>query len=591
MRHALRGTLLALVALLLTMAGALSPAQAQTPGAEQILSFDVAMTIQPDTTIAVTERIAYQFPEGEERRGIIRDLVIADPVDGGGRWMYGVAVRSVTADGSPVPYEAVEEGNLLRVRIGDPDVTVSGVVDYVIEYGITGALRTYAADELAGDEPYAQGDVEFYWDLIGTGWDVPIAAGTATVTGPQPALAYGCYVGEPGSESECAVGEDGDALRFGPVALDLGSALTGVVAYPGSAFTTVPVPNIAEAEPTTDIGTMLAIAAPLALLALALPIGAVLVARRRLRGAELDGAPVQFGPPGDLRPAQLQAGATGEVNEAGALATLLDLVARGHITLAADDGGLLGKDSITITWTSTNPDDMSDWEQALVASILKGEDQATLEGYDAHFAETVRSVSTQLVAEAAKSGRWSANRNPMWKRWLFIGDAVGLVIAFSGLFVSGLGLIAFVVGLALIVGCVVAIRLIPVRQTPASAQFLAEYRGFEKLLDTDAAEARRELAQRTGLAMVAVFATMLPYAVIYGLEQSWTQAFPDLEPEELRRRGYQVASMGALGGLLSSSRHSIDSASHEQGTGRSGGSGFSGGSAGGGGGGGGGGSW
>ena len=585
-RVAVRGGALVLISMLMALAGILAPARAADAPAEQIRSFDVAMAVQPDTTIAVTERIAYQFPEGEERRGIIRDLVIADPLDDGSLWTYGVTVRSVTADANPVPFEATEDGTVLRVRIGDPDVLVSGAVDYVIEYGVTGAMRTYAADELAGDEPYGEGDVELYWDLVGSGWDVPIAAATATVTGPQPALAYGCYTGAPGSETECAVAEDGDALRFGPVALDIGSALTGVIAYPGAAFTTVPVPSISEPEPTTPISTLLAIAAPIALLALALPIGAVLVARRRLRGAELDGAPVQFGPPGGLRPAQLQAGATGEVDAAGALATLLDLVARGHITLEADDGGLLGKDSITITWVSTNPDDMADWEQALVASILRGADEGTLQ-----FTEAVRSTSTQLVAEATKAGRWSANRNPRWKRWLGAGMVLGLVLAFAGIFVGGWSLIALVVGIALIVGCIIAIRLIPVRQTPQSAQFLAEYRGFEKLLDTDAAEARRELAQRMGLTTMAVFATMLPYAVIYGLDQAWTQAFPDLEPEELRRRGYRVASMGALGGMLSSGRTSVNAASHEQGTGRSGRSGFSGGSAGGGGGGGGGGSW
>ena len=590
-RVAVRGSALVLISMLMSLAGVLAPARAADPAAEQIRSFDVAMAVQPDTTIAVTERISYQFPEGEERRGIIRDLVIADPLDDGRLWTYGVTVRSVTADGSPVPFEATEDGSLLRVRIGDPDVLVSGVVDYVIEYGVTGAMRTYAADELAGDEPYGEGDVELYWDLVGSGWEVPIAAATATVTGPQPALAYGCYAGAPGSETECPVAEDGDALRFGPVSLDIGSALTGVIAYPGAAFTAVPVPSIAEPEPTTPISTLLAIAAPIALIALALPIAIVLVSRRRLRGAELDGAPVQFGPPGDLRPAQLQAGATGEVDAAGALATLLDLVARGHITLAADDGGLLGQDRITVTWVSANPDDMSDWEQALLASILGGAEQGTLQGYNAAFAEAVKATSGQLVKEATAAGRWSADGNADWKRWLFGGMALGLLIAFSGFLFGDWTLVGFVVGIALIVGCFIASRLVPVNQTRSSAQFLAEYRGFEKLLDTDAAEARRELAQRMGLTTAAVFATMLPYAVIYGLDESWTHAFPDIEPEQLRQMGYQVGSMSALNGLVNSGRTSVDAASHEQGTGRSSGSGFSGGSAGGGGGGGGGGSW
>lgn len=595
MRHVRRPLLAALSAVVAVWLGIViaAPARAQ----EQVADFDVAVEVRADTTMAFVERITYEFPAGQERHGIVRNLVLSEPVDGGGSWRYGVSVTSVTADGAPVPFSTSREGRILQVRIGDPAAVVTGTIEYEIAYEVAGGLRAYAAGELAGDEPYSAGDVEFYWDLIGSGWDVPIAQARATVTGPQPALAYACYAGAVGSESECGIAEDGPSLAFGPVSLARDEAMTGVIAYPGSAFTVAPSPDIAESGLLDDPLSSGLIALPLALIALAAPIIPVVVSRRRLRGAELDGSPVQFGPPGDLRPAQLQASATGEVDAAGALATLLDLVGRGHISMTVDDGGFMQKSSITITWRSENPDDMAEWEQHLLGSILNGEEEATLEGYNEAFATYVKELSGILVDEATAAGRWSANRNPAWRRWLAVTMGAGIALGFAGFLLGGasdkvgLVVIGVMVGAGLAVGAFIAYRLVPIHQTPESAQFLAEYRGFRRLLETDAAEARRELVHRMGLPDYAVFATLLPYAVIYDLDEAWTKAFPDLEPEDLNRAGYNVSSMAIMGGLVSAGRSSMASATNAPGSGRSSGSGFSGGSSGGGGGGGGGGSW
>lgn len=570
-----------------------APALAQ----EQVTSFDVAAVINADTTVSFHERIVYEFPAGEARHGIERDLVLREPMDGGGSWQYGVTVTSVTADGKQVPYEATDYGDTLSVRIGDPDALVSGTVTYEIDYDVTGALRAYATDELTGDEAYSAGDVEFYWDMIGSGWNVPISTATAEIEGPQPALAYACYAGAVGSESECAVTENDTSLIYGPVDLQPGGAMTAVVAYPGAAFTVVPTPEIVQPGLLDDPAASFLVALPIAIIALAAPIVAVLVARRRLRGAELDGSPVQFEPPGNLRPAQLQASATGQVNSAGALATLLDLVGRGHITMKADEGGFLQKSSITIARREGATDSVASWEEELLHSILSGREEATLEGYNAAFAAQVTRMSSELVTEAKAAGRWSANRNPGWRRWLGAAMVVGVLLGVAGVLLGsssnkpGIALIGCLVGGGLLIGGLISSRLVPIHQTQESAQFLSEYRGFRQLLDTDAAGARRELVHRMGLPDYAVFASLLPYAVIYGLEDSWNQAFPDLTPEDLHRTGYYVGSMAAMNGLVAHGRGSMQSATRAPGSGRSSGSGFSGGSAGGGGGGGGGGSW
>jgi uncharacterized membrane protein len=82
---------------------------------------------------------------------------------------------------------------------------------------------------------------------------------------------------------------------------------------------------------------------------------------------------------------------------------------------------------------------------------------------------------------------------------------------------------------------------------------------------------------------------MLPYAVIFGLSGSWTQAFPEITREQLNAAGYYFGSAWAMQNFIDSSESAMVLASTEPS--RSSGSGFSGGFSGGGGGGGGGGSW
>ena len=81
---------------------------------------------------------------------------------------------------------------------------------------------------------------------------------------------------------------------------------------------------------------------------------------------------------------------------------------------------------------------------------------------------------------------------------------------------------------------------------------------------------------------------MLPWAVIYGVDEAWAGAFPDLTPDDLHAYGLGFASASLIHSDLASATRALSSAMTNP---ASSGSGSSGGSSGGGGGGGGGGSW
>ena len=557
--------------------------------AEVIDDYTVEVTLTPDAVMQIVETIAYDFDGQPDRHGIQRDLVVEETLSNGGTQSYGVNVTEVTANGSPVPFSSTRNGEFLSVRIGDPDATVSGIIDYQVSYSVTGAVRAITADEATAESNLTAGDIELYWDLIGDGWGVPITSASATISGPTAPVAAACYYGAAGADTSCPIFLEINDLVVDPIALAANESLTVVAAYPASAFTNVPKPTI---EPPFVIpGFAWLISLVLMLVSLVAPIAFVLANRRQLRGRALDGSPVQFEPPDSVQPAQLQAALDGEVDARGAVATLLDLTARGFLTLSTEEGGLLGQDSITVTRTAKDPGSLTQWEAHFISGVLGSENAKTIAGYDASLAAALEETSAVLVAEAESTGRRSMTRNHGLRAALIGIGIFGFGLGLLALFVmpQGSGVLALIPGVILLISCLIASRLVPARESAESATFQSKAKGFRKLLDTDAAEARREFAQRSGLQPFAIFATMLPYAVIFDLAESWTQAFPEISAQQLNGAGFYFGSTWAMYAFINSAEASVVMASTEPS--RDSGSGFSGGFSGGGGGGGGGGSW
>ncbi len=585
--HALRrrGTVLAGSLLLL---GATAVATAVAAAAESIREFDVAATVDADTTVRIVERITYDF-EGEYRHGIFRDIPVYDETFTGARRHYRVTVNSVSMDGGTVPWTTSQQGPFLNVKIGDPNTTITGPHVYVIDYTVADGLRVITAEDAADPQMPAAvsaGDVELFWDFVGTGWDVPIQSAKATVTGPGTALSSVCYYGPAGSDRQCPSATVKTLALLGPVTLGGAEALTGAVVYPRAAFTSVPRESTSQGLPSHPLVGLVAALIPAALLA-AVPIGVAIARRRKDAGAPVPGAPPQYAPPDGLTPAELSAaweGRKGTADSRVMVATLLDLAARRWINVADVDGDL------SVTWVGTGTSPLAPWEQAVVGAVLKGQGMATISGYDKELSTTWSASFRGLVDAQESVGRRNPRGDEPDQRWRWLAAvafplmAVGVLSIF--LEQPFLTAAAFTLGAGALVGFFVARAITPRSQTPQSARFLAEVAGFEKVLGTDAAAARREFAQRTGLSASAIFATMLPFAVIFGLENSWIGAFPDLTPDELVGHGFYVGSIASMDHLVNSGTSSMASAMTAPSSGSGGG-----GSSGGGGGGGGGGSW
>ena len=162
--------------------GLAAPAPAQA-GAERITSYVVGVVIQRNGVVRIQETITYDFG-ADQRHGIFRDIPYLQPVDARHNREFPISGVSVSSpDRAPAAANVTSSGGVTHIRIGNPDRTVTGSHTYVISYQVQRALSQ------------AGRHVEFYWNLIGDTWPVPISGISARVAAPTGITGAVCYAG------------------------------------------------------------------------------------------------------------------------------------------------------------------------------------------------------------------------------------------------------------------------------------------------------------------------------------------------------------------------------------------------------------
>lgn len=99
---------------------------AQGFATESTPRFDVRIDIESDGSIAVAETIVQDFGD-VPRHGIFRTIPNRVPYDDEFDRVYPIELVSVrTSQGTPRDVQTSEEAGHLVIRIGDPDVTITG---------------------------------------------------------------------------------------------------------------------------------------------------------------------------------------------------------------------------------------------------------------------------------------------------------------------------------------------------------------------------------------------------------------------------------------------------------------------------------
>lgn len=122
-----------------------------------IRDYGVLVNIDTSGTLYFTETIEVEFTE--QRHGIFRAIPLVNRIEGKRKELI---IRDVSV--IDWPFEKNREDDNLILKIGHPDRYVNGRQVYMIRYAVHNGLNFFKTH------------AEFYWDLLGISWEVPVEA-------------------------------------------------------------------------------------------------------------------------------------------------------------------------------------------------------------------------------------------------------------------------------------------------------------------------------------------------------------------------------------------------------------------------------
>jgi len=201
---------------------------------EKINRFDVNITINSDSSIIVTENIAYDFGT-QDRHGIYRDIPYRYKTDKGIYKLDFRVLSVVNETGSKYRYDTSTKGDFISIKIGDPDIYVTGKNIYIVTYEMGGALNYFDEHD------------ELYWNVTGNNWFVNINNASCKVTLPQKVkscdIKLTCYTGKVKSQEkncESEILSETETYFSSTRVLSPGEGLTIVLGWPKGIVKEVP---------------------------------------------------------------------------------------------------------------------------------------------------------------------------------------------------------------------------------------------------------------------------------------------------------------------------------------------------------------
>jgi hypothetical protein len=581
------------------------------PGIEQIRAYAADLSVGFNGSLHVHERINYDFGL-TPHHGIFRDIPEMVRYDDTYDRRYPINNVTVTATGASAETKVEHDSGLLRIRIGDPDATVTGAHIYTIDYDVGGAVDRFA-------QPFDH--TELNWNATGDEWEVPIDRVVVRVSAPVAPTQTTCFSGTYGSSLPCSSNTVASTTAtFRQRDLSPEQGVTVVLAYPpGDVRSNGPIlherPSLRRAFAATPLSLSLAGAL---LLVVLLGIGRVYWARGRDRRyvgqvpglTPAPGQPVveepvplfegvpavlEFQPPDGIRPGQCGTLLDESADTLDVTATIIDLAARGHLRIEELPHEHFWQHR---DWRLTRLDppageSLQPYETRLLDGIFGVASAVQLSGLRNRFYRDLSVVRGQLYDTAIAAGWFRRRPDDVRAQWK--GIAIGVIAAGAGLtYLLYRSTHLALVGLPVILGGVtlLAMRGMMPARTAGGAAMLSRVRGFRRYIET--AEAEQLRAEERA----EVFTRYLGYAIVFGLAEKWASVFEQLaasDPSIGSAVGWYAGPPGWNIGYLTGSVSQFATAaggtfaSQPSGTGSSGfgGGGFSGG----GGGGGGGGSW
>lgn len=596
----MRSLLILLIASLVTW-----PAVTGAQEVWEIEQFNSAIAIEADGSIVVNETISVDFA-ALEKHGIFRDIPVTYQKKSGGNVYSKVSNITVLQDGKPAQVETTHTTANMRLRIGDPDKTISGRHEYLISYRVLGVLQSF------------EGFDELNWNVTGHQWEAPITKVTSSVKVPASILQASCYEGVLGATAPCEeAATEADIVRFTAGPLLPGEGLTVAVGYTPGVIPVVVVP-----APATFADVMLSrLALGMSIIVFLAGIAWIMNRwwrygrdrhwqRAHLPGERSDrdgksvpekivplffkqSVSVEYDPPDGLRPAEMGMLIDERADTLDISATIVDLAARDYLTITEiPKTWVFGKKDYQFTRTEKTADDLLKYERELVKRLFDGKKDVKLSDLKNTFYKDLAKVKEFLDEEVAHKGLFAAAPHKVRQvaaaksmgvialgvlalgvtyRWLIQVEAIHIgqqLVAGGGMGVIGMGIISLLFSWQM------------PRKTGYGRELYERVLGYQ-LFVSGTEKYRAKFYENEGL-----FVAVLPYAIMFGVADKLAQAFKEMGIEPPQPTWFHSAatfnavhfasSMSSFSSSLSSAMASSPSSSGSGGGGSSGG-GFGGG--------------
>lgn len=553
---------------------------------ENITSYNAAFTLNSDSTVNVQEEIIYDFGDSQ-RHGIFRTIPYRYQARGG-YYTVNISDIKVTDNNSrSYPTTTKREGNNLNIKIGDPDQLVTGQITYIISYQVAGAIN------------YFSGQDEFYWNVTGTDWTIPISNIIATVELPLStfstlrssllSMPIACYAGPSGSNTPCAnylVSTLPNQFFFYHPGLAAHEGLTIVVGLPKGALIE---PNLQEKWLKTAQDNWVVILPFLTLI--------VLFYQWYTRGRDPQGRGTiipQYEPPAGLTPSQVGTIIDEHAQNTDITADIIQLAVNGYLHIhQTEERKLFGK-NVDYVLTKLKEEDslINDIDRQLLQKIFTaGEHEIKLSTLKNKFYKHLPEIKDRLYQSTIVGGYFIKRPDAVRLYYLIAAIVIGTGGGISGALSNNAIMAASLITSGLIIAAFSFFMPVKTRKGVAMKEYILGLKRYLSVAEKDRLAFHNAPAKNP-----ARFDLLLPYAMVLGVEKQWAQQFSDVYREPPRwysgasnassfntilfashMRGFSTATNSVLASHPSSAAH--------------GGSGFSGGGVGGGFGGGGGGSW
>ncbi|MGH0031152.1 MAG: DUF2207 domain-containing protein [Myxococcota bacterium] len=499
------------------LAAALLLAGLLLPGAgtaeERIRHFRTDVAIEADGRFVVEERIRYDFGD-DRKRGIFRDIPVA--YGRGSRPDYRIALEVLAVEdgsGGSRPYRLSRDGRNQRIRIGDPDVRVTGEHEYVIRYRVRrGILWLEQHDEL-------------YWNATGTGWTVPIDHAEVTVSTPADRAAGEtraiCFTGALGSlETACEHSSDGrmtyvEASR----PFRAGEGLTVAVALPKGML-----------DEPSDWARRLDRASDFVSWATALPFVVFFGMfghwwRNGRDPAGPDAIPVRYEPPEGMTPGEMGVLRDQSADTVDITATLLDLAVRRVLRIEEVESRkflFLSETDYVLHRLGANEESLKRYEREILDALFGSSRVVNLSSLKNRFYTSLPGIKEALYEEVSKEGGWfPASPDRVRGRYAIVAVTVGIpLVVLAILFHRP----ALAVSMGVCTAILLAFSRVMPRRTRKGRRDHQHVLGFQEFVE----RVEIDRLERLGMRNIESFERLLPYAFVLGVADPWAEAFAGL---------------------------------------------------------------